>query len=686
MPYPHPLLNLSLRHFSRIARALLLAAPIALLVACGGGGSGGGAVSYGSSAPTVTSVTPLVATVDAPTVFAVLGTNLPTTAILIPQDGTCAAATGNTATGFSQQCTFTSAGQKSLVNAVGSGYTFNVNVAASQYVKICNDGSREGTFTCPNNPPQGTAANEWACTLDTLTNQMWEVKTAAVGLRNVNNQYTSFDDTTKPQKFVAGAVVPPTQLEIDASTNVVGYASALNDLAGSNPLCGSTKWRVPTLPELTTLVKGTVAPRIDSVYFPNTSPQAYITVTPQIFTPPGAPAVTSTNSISVVDFNSGVTNTFIFRETPRPVRLVSAPSPKSDISKRISAGLHHTCGIKNNGDVACWGQGGNGQLGNGTTYNGVAIPATVSIAGGATAVSTGSYQTGAITSSGGVVCWGVGTSGQLGNGGVASSTVPVNVSLTGSVTAISSGTDSNCAIKSNKDVVCWGYGSNGAIGNGSFSNATVPALVTLVGGARAVSVGHLHVCAIKSDGGVVCWGANGFGELGNGSTGVNSAVPVTANLPEKAIAISSGYFHTCAVLASGVVSCWGRGVSGQLGNGSTGGTNNSSVPLAIAPSLLNGVAFISAGYGHTCAVKTNGSLTCWGENFYGQLGNGSTTSTSLPTSFATSVGVTSISAGYGHTCAMSSTAGALCWGEGSYGKLGNGAVANANTPVSVSGF
>ena len=293
-----------------------------LLSACGGGGGG-----YGPSAPVVTSVTPLVATVNAPTTFAVVGTNLPASAILIPQDGTCAAATGNTANGFSQQCTFTSAGQKSLVIALGSGYSFNVNVAASQYLKICNDGSREGTFACPANPVQGAAANEWACTLDTLTNQMWEVKTAAVGLRNVNNQYTSFDDTTKNQKFLAGVAVPPTQLDIDAATNVVGYVNAVNSLGGKSPLCGSTQWRVPTLSELTTLVKGTAAPTIDAAYFPNTNAQPNITVTPQIFTPPGAPAVTSTNSISVVNFNSGITNGYITRDNPKPVRLVSEPLP-----------------------------------------------------------------------------------------------------------------------------------------------------------------------------------------------------------------------------------------------------------------------------------------------------------------------------------------------------------------------
>jgi alpha-tubulin suppressor-like RCC1 family protein len=661
-------------------RTLALAAPLAVLVACGGGGGGG----YGPAAPSVTSITPLVATANAPTVFTVVGVSLPLTAVLVPQDGTCAAATGNTATGFSQQCTFASAGQKALVVPVGSGYSFTVNVSPSQYVKICNDGSREGTFSCPANPVQGNASNEWACTLDTLTNKMWEVKTNDNGLRHYTKQYTSFDDITKNQKSVGSTVVPPTQLEVDAATNVVGYANALNGTGGQTPLCGSTKWRVPTLPELAALVKGTVAPTIDTAYFPNTNPQSYTTITPNI----SLSGITFTNSISVVNFYTGNTVTeYINRDFLRPVRLVSEPSPKANINKRIAAGDLHTCGIKANGDVACWGIGLNGQLGDGTyycsgPYCGESTPHAVSLTGGATAVSAGDYHTCALKTNNDVACWGGNSAYQLGTGGNSPSAIPVAISLIGGAKAISSGALHNCAIKSNGDVVCWGLGTSGQIGNGASATASVPTLVNLTGGAIAISSGTLHTCAIKTNGDVACWGGGGFGQLGNGLAS-NSNLPVVVNLPGKAIAIASGYNHTCAVNTNGNVACWGLGDNGQLGNGLSA---TSTTPVSINSSLLTGITSLTAGLRHTCAIKTSGGVACWGYNASGELGNGANVDASLPVNLSNPTGIAAISAGGGHTCAMSSMGVATCWGAGTTGQLGNGIKNNSNIPVSVIGF
>ena len=646
------------------------------LSACGGGGNN-------PSAPTVTSVTPLVSAVNVPTTFAVVGTNLPTTAVLIPQDGTCAAATGNTATGFSQQCTFTSAGQKSLVIAVGSGYSFSVSVAASQYVKICNDGAREGTFACPANPVQGAAANEWACTLDTLTNQMWEVKASSVGLRNVNNQYTSFDDITKPQKFVAGAVVPPTQAQIDASTNVVGYASALNDLTGSNPLCGSTKWRVPTLPELTTLVKGSTAPKIDAVYFPNTSAQTYITATPQIFPSSVLTAgpVTSTNSISVVDFNSGAINTFIFRESPRPLRLISAPSPLADSSKRLAVGAHHNCAIKGSGDVFCWGSGGSGELGNGGVVQS-STPVKVSMTGAATAVAAGDYHTCAIKAGGQVVCWGNNSEGQLGNGANVNSAVPVAVNLAGGAKMISARGDNTCAIQANGQAVCWGRGGVGGLGNGSNVSSNVPVAVSIAGSVTDISVGSGHACAVKANADLVCWGYGIYGQLGNGAA-VTSNLPVTVTLPGGAASVSAGGLFTCAITVAGQSLCWGENSYGQIGNGST--SPGVSSPTAV--SLPPGVSKLAAGYFHSCALNANGATLCWGYGVYGALGRGSTASSSVPVVASLPNGaVSAIGAGGYHTCALKNDSSIDCWGYGIYGQLGNASTANASLPVAVSGF
>jgi alpha-tubulin suppressor-like RCC1 family protein len=660
-------------------RALALAAPLAVLVACGGGGGG-----YGPAAPSVTSITPLAATANAPTVFTVLGFGLPLTAALVPQDGTCAAATGNTATGFSQQCTFASAGQKSLVVPVGSGYSFTVNVSPSQYVKICNDGSREGTFSCPTNPVQGNASNEWACTLDTLTNKMWEVKTNDNGLRDYAKQYTSFDAITKNQKSVGSALVPPTQLEVDAATNVVGYANALNGTGGQTPLCGSTKWRVPSLPELAALVKGTTAPTIDSVYFPNTNAQPTITSTPEIFLPPGAAAVTSTNSISVVNFNTGNTVTeYINRNFLKPVRLVSVPSSKADVSKRIAAGAHHNCAVKNNGDVFCWGFGSGGVLGNGIIANS-SVPVKVSMSGAVSAIAAGDYHTCAIKNSGDVVCWGSGNSGQLGNGANLNATTPVTVSLTGGVSSISAGGDNTCAIKLNGQLVCWGRGDVGGLGNGLNVNSNLPVAVTVSGVVTDVSVGSGHVCAIKNNSDVICWGNGVNGQLGNG-TFTNSNIPVSVSLPGGAIAISAGGLFSCAIKINGQTVCWGENSYSQLGNGTSGGTPGTSIPTAV--NVPAGAAKLSAGTFHACAISSAGNTLCWGYGVYGQLGRGSTADSNTPVpATVPTASIAALALGAYHTCALKTNTSIDCWGYGIYGQLGNGGTADATTPVAVMGF
>jgi Protein of unknown function (DUF1566)/Kelch motif len=344
----------TLFHITKALHGAAIVLSAVALFACGGGGG------YGSSAPSVTSITPLVATANAPTVFTVVGANLPLTAVLVLQDGSCTAATNNTATGFKQSCTFTLAGQKTLIVPVGSGYSFTVAVAASQYVKVCNDGSREGMFSCPMNPVLGSASNEWACTLDTLTNKMWEVKTNDGGLRDYANQYTTYDDITKNQKTVGGAVVPPTQQEVDASTNVMGYVKAVNALGSKAALCGSTSWRVPSLTELATLAKGTAAPTIDTAYFPNTNSQSTITSTPQIM----LSGVISPNSVSIVDFNTGDTSCcYIMRSFLKPVRLVSNDTGNGVCIATTSTGsmftghTNHTATLLADGNVLVSGTG-----------------------------------------------------------------------------------------------------------------------------------------------------------------------------------------------------------------------------------------------------------------------------------------------------------------------------------------
>ena len=156
----------------------------------------------------------------------------------------------------------------------------------------------------------------------------------------------------------------------------------------------------------------------------------------------------------------------------------------------------------------------------------------------------------------------------------------------------------------------------------------------------------------------------------------------------KAVAITAGGFHTCALLDDGNISCWGKALEGQLG---TGGTIQQNSPVLTASLGIGRTAVsVSAGGSHTCAVLDNGSISCWGRNTEGQIGNGVNTQQNYPVLTA-SLGngrtATSISAGGGHTCAALDNGSVSCWGDGVYGQLGNGASGSPyseNTPTLTS--
>jgi alpha-tubulin suppressor-like RCC1 family protein len=343
---------------------------------------------------------------------------------------------------------------------------------------------------------------------------------------------------------------------------------------------------------------------------------------------------------------------------------------------KIAGGSGFTCALTRAGGVKCWGRDSYGELGSGISANSDTPINVVGLSSGVKGLAAGAFHACALTSVGGVKCWGYNYDGQLGNGITtfpgANQNTPVDVvGLSSGVIELSLGRFHSCALTSTGGVKCWGENVLGALGDGTKITRSAPVnVIGLSSGVIGITLGSGFTCALTSVGGVKCWGANPYGQLGNGGTTASQTPVSVTGLSSGVIGLVAGDNHACALTSAGAVKCWGFNLFGELGDG-TNTDRNTPVPVL---GLSSGVIGLAAGSGHTCALTSVGTMKCWGKNDSGQLGDGTTTTRNIPVEVGgLPVSVISLAAGGQHTCAVLAGIGPLrCWGDNSYGQLGLG--------------
>jgi len=375
----------------------------------------------------------------------------------------------------------------------------------------------------------------------------------------------------------------------------------------------------------------------------------------------------------------------------------------------ISAGNAHTCLIEATGTTKCWGSSGSGRLGdpNGNFKMPSAIVTTNIPSFTHTQIAAGKEFTcllGSTTQ--GVSCWGNNDFFQLGRGGVSTSAsqIPSATLVQGLTDPVAISASKNgshaCAVTAAGNVSCWGLGASGQLGNNSTTDSSSAVqVVRLVPGTpdtfpalahvRSVAVGGSHTCAALKyhadfTAGLYCWGSNSNGQIGAAlaTTSSNTAIAVAAGSQGTTsnttwfTQVVAGEKHSCALRNDGAVFCWGLNASGQLGDNTTTSTHTPVQVKGIAGAgTLSNVVSLSAGRNHTCALRSNHAVLCWGANESGQLGNDATTNNSSPVEVSTlgsaNSNVVALSAGGRHTCAVTFDGEVKCWGEGLEGQLGN---------------
>lgn len=352
-------------------------------------------------------------------------------------------------------------------------------------------------------------------------------------------------------------------------------------------------------------------------------------------------------------------------------------------AQQIGAGHYFSMALCDDQMLQNWGSNAYGQLGD-STLTAHSVAAAVPDLGALVDMQGGHGHTVALAADSTVWCWGRNEFGGLGNGTTVGSLVPLQVPALSGVVAIAAGDFFSAALRADGTLWTWGHNNYGQLGNGSLDNyIPYPVAVSMAGiTAVALSNGSTHV--LRADGTVWSWGLNDRSQLGSGDD-----LPAIVRTPVQAfgltdvVAISaSRYYFATALRADGTVWAWGDNMFGQMGNGTT--TRN-DVPAQV-PGLSDIVAIPhQSGQGHTAALRADGTLWMWGYNMKGELGNGTNDDSTTPVQVSDIADVVAVTCGMNHTLALKADGTAWAWGLNSSGELGNGTIINSNLPVPVTG-
>ncbi|XLQ20013.1 MAG: tail fiber protein [Candidatus Moraniibacteriota bacterium] len=365
---------------------------------------------------------------------------------------------------------------------------------------------------------------------------------------------------------------------------------------------------------------------------------------------------------------------------------------------------YSTCVVMEDKGVQCWGRDDDGQLGTGADIANKLFPQEVVLPGDVESVVSTKNINYAILENGHAYAWGRNNEGQIGDGTTTTRHTPVRVGTLENVETIVTArmqmqeTTTACAIDSSGNVSCWGYNAYGQVGDGTTTNATSPVQVlTGVNNIYGGNAAYASFCAAKIDGTVWCWGYNGYGQLGDGTT-TNRSNPIQINIANVSDMVIDGSYpgqgYKCAIKTDGTVWCWGYNGYGQLGVGDTtqrnAPTQVSGITTATSIKATGGIR------GSTFVTLQDGTVRGWGYNNHGQLGDGTTTNQVSPVDS----GLTNVSKiipggsaydttnRYVHstTCALHTDGTVSCFGYNAYGQVGNGTITDQTTPLQVAGL